>query len=86
LVFLNLKKLLAYSISLLGGIIVLAGVVFVFMYFWEGIITRVGYPDQSLIFWYLPILILGFIGIICGIAMLMHGINRLKNYTNKGLE
>jgi len=73
------KKFLAYSNLLLGGLIALVGAVFIFMYFWEGIIVRIGEPDQSLIFWYLPILFIGFIGIIGGIAMLAYGLKRLKD-------
>jgi len=74
-----LKKILAYTILLFGGLITLVGAVFVIMYFWEGIILRIGEPDQSLIFWYLPVLFLGFMGIIGGVAMLVYGKNRLKN-------
>ena len=48
------------------------------MYFWEGIYLRIGEPDQSLLFWYLPVLFLGIIGIIGGIAMLVLGKNSLK--------
>ena len=78
MVYLNLKKLLAYTILLTGGVLTLVGSTFVFMYFWEAIILRIGEADQSLIFWYSPILILGFVGIIGGIAMLVHGIKSLK--------
>lgn len=51
------------------------------MYFWEAIIVRMGDPDQSLIFWYLPILFIGIIAVIGGISMLIEGIHRLKNDT-----
>jgi len=73
-----LKKLLSYSILFLGGTLALVGTAFVFMYFWEGIYLRIGEPDQSLLFWYLPVLFLGIIGIIGGIAMLVLGKNSLK--------
>ena len=57
----------------------LIGTSFVVLYFWEAIITRIGDPDQSLIFWYLPILFLGLIGVIGGLAFLIQGINRIRN-------
>ena len=64
---------------LIGGLITLVGASFVVMYFWEAIIKRIGDPDQSLIFWYLPILFLGLIGVLGGIALLTRGINRIRN-------
>ncbi len=76
---LELKKLLTYLLLFFGSIIAPTGAVFVFMYFWEAIILRIGDHDQSLIFWYLPVLFIGFTGIIGGVAMLIQGINRLKN-------
>jgi predicted lysophospholipase L1 biosynthesis ABC-type transport system permease subunit len=74
-----LKKLLTYTSVLLGGLITLVGASFVVMYFWEAIIKRTGEPDQSLIFWYLPILFLGLIGVLGGLALLIQGINRIRN-------
>ena len=76
-----MTKLMTYVLLLFGWIIALGGVAFVFMYFWEAIIVRMGDPDQSLIFWYLPILFIGIIAVIGGISMLIEGIHRLKNDT-----
>jgi len=73
-----LKTLLTYLSILLGGLITFVGASFVVMYFWEAIITRIGDPDQSLIFWYLPILFLGLIGILGGVALLAQGIKRIR--------
>ena len=78
-VYLKVKKFLAYLNLLAGGLIALVGAVFVFMYFWEGIIVRTGEPDQSLIFWYLPVLFIGFTGVIGGLAMLVYGLKSLKD-------
>jgi len=75
----DLKKALTYLSVLLGGLITLVGASFVLMYFWEAVFTRIGDPDQSLIFWYLPILFLGLIGVLGGLALLTRGINRLRN-------
>lgn len=76
-----MTKLLTYVLLFFGGIIALGGAAFVFMYFWEAIIVRMGDPDQSLIFWYLPILFIGIIAVICGVSMLIQGIHHLKNGT-----
>ena len=73
-----MTKLLTYLLLFFGGIIILGGAAFVFMYFWEAIIARIGDPDKSLIFWYLPILFIGAIAVALGITMLVEGINRLK--------
>ena len=63
---------------LFGEIIALVGAMLVFAYIWKGIILRIGESDQSLIFWYLPILFIGVIGIIGGIILLLLGIKHLK--------
>lgn len=60
-----MNKWLAYVSILLGSIMVASGIVFAFMYVWEAIISRLGEGDQSLIFWYLPIL---FIGVFLGMG------------------
>jgi len=74
-----LKAFLTYLSVLLGGLITFVGASFVVMYFWEAIITRIGDPDQSLIFWYLPILFLGLIGVLGGLVLLAQGIQRIRN-------
>jgi len=76
---LNLKKLLTYISVLLGALIALIGIVFVYMYFWNAIVVRIGEPDQSLIFWYLPILFIGVISTLGGSALLILGITKLRN-------
>ena len=75
---LNLKKILNYLSVLLGGLLTLVGVAFIFMYFWEAIISTIGDPDQSLIFWYLPILFLGFIVMLGGFTLLAQGLKRAR--------
>lgn len=74
----DFKKLQTYLYVLFGLLMSIVGVIFIFMYFWEAIISRIGDPDQSLIFWYLPILFLGTIGIIGGLILLIYGIKKLK--------
>ena len=62
----------------MGSLVTLAGAVFVAAYLWEAVIERRGDPDQSLLFWYLPILFLGLGGLASGIAMLRRGIRRMR--------
>ena len=47
-----------WSIALLtGGVLsTVIGIGFIGLYVWEGILVRIGDPDQSLLFWYLPVL------------------------------
>ena len=62
----NSKKFLSYGALAVGSLIGLAGIAFVAMYVLEAIFARLGEPDQSLLFWYLPILFIGLFGIITG--------------------
>ena len=48
------------------------------MYVIEAVIRRLGEPDQSLLFWYLPILLAGLICLLIGIAATFVGFTRLR--------
>ena len=48
---------------ILGGVMAGLGAAFVAMYVLEAVVARWGEPDQSLLFWYLPLL---FLGVIAG--------------------
>lgn len=48
-------------------------------YLWTAIIERIGEPDQSLLFWYLPILFVGVMGLGLGAAAAALGSNRLRH-------
>jgi hypothetical protein len=78
-----LNKWLAYLFVLLGGLLATVGGVFVAMYVWEAIISRLGDPDQSLVFWYLPILFLGLILSAAGLRLLFGGINQIRSMRNE---
>jgi len=58
-----------------GYLLSLAGIVFVVMYIKEAVIDRFGEGDQSLLFWYLPVLFIGM-------AMLLGGLLLLRKYKN----
>ncbi|MDX1605674.1 MAG: hypothetical protein R3202_05735 [Candidatus Competibacterales bacterium] len=45
----------------LGLLSMLLGTLLVAAYLWEAVILRWGEPDQSLLYWYLPLLLFGLI-------------------------
>jgi len=63
---------------IISVLLVLAGLGFIAMYVWEGVIVRLGDPDQSLLFWYLPILFIGIFSVGGGVAMFVSFLNKLK--------
>ena len=70
----------------LGGIFLLMGVLFIGMYLWEGVISRIGEPDQSPVFWYLPILFLGIIGILVGSFIFRKGFRQMHSAEKSRLD
>ncbi|GAB4334908.1 MAG: hypothetical protein Kow0089_04370 [Desulfobulbaceae bacterium] len=74
----DLRKGLFWTASIVGGIIGLAGVGFVIVYVLEAIIKRIGEPDQSLLFWYLPVLFTGLVGMVLGFGAAITGISNLR--------
>ena len=73
-----MNRLITYSLVLLGTILSLSGVVFVVLYVYEGVILPWGRSDQSLLFWYLPFLFIGFLAVVLGALILARGLVRLK--------
>ena len=61
-----------------SALLILSGLTFVVMYFVSAVLERVGEPDQSLLFWYLPILFIGIIGILLGAGAGILGILGLR--------
>lgn len=74
----NTKKILPCGALVVGGLITLTGLAFAIMYVLEAIVARLGEPDQSLLFWYLPILFIGLTGIIIGVGIGIWGAIRLS--------
>ena len=64
----NLKKLLSCGALAFGILSFIIGVIFVVTYVSQAVIARLGEPDQSLLFWYLPILFIGIIGVFLGLG------------------
>jgi hypothetical protein len=74
-----MKKWFLWLATISGAGIAFLGIIFVAMYIMEGIIKRIGEPDQSLLFWYLPILFIGIICIIIGISLFVWGLKFLRS-------
>ena len=73
---------------LVGILMVLCGAGFVVMYVLEAVVARIGAPDQSLLFWYLPILFMGLIAMGTGLGAIVWGSARLreKSRRNRSLD
>lgn len=62
-----------------GGIALACGALSAGTYVWSAVIDRIGEPDQSLLFWYLPFLFIGAMGLALGLAAIVLGANRLRH-------
>ncbi len=78
-----MKKLVAWLVISIGACVALLGLAFAAMYLQEGILKRIGNPDQSLAFWYLPILFIGVVGIGAGAALAIWGTRLRHKFSNK---
>lgn len=67
-----------------GSLVALIGAGFVVMYILGAVVNRLGEPDQSLLFWYLPILFIGLIGAGLGGGLGIWGGIRLRNIRKQG--
>ena len=74
----NSNKILPCGALVFGILAFVTGSVFVVMYISQAIIARLGEPDQSLLFWYLPFLFMGIIGIFTGIGIGALGVIGLR--------
>ena len=65
--------------ALIAGIVLtIIGTLLIAGYLMEAYIARIGEPDQSLLFWYLPLLFVGFITFVTGISTGIWGFIRLR--------
>jgi apolipoprotein N-acyltransferase len=69
---------LANALIAIGAVMGLAGVGFIAMYVQSAIIDRLGEPDQSLLYWYLPILFIGLGLASAGVSVLRSGLRRKR--------
>ena len=72
------KKVLAFAAVGAGSLIACAGLALVILYIVEAVIARAGEPDQSLSFWYLPLLFIGGFGTVCGLGLAGWGVYWLR--------
>jgi len=75
------------TVGLISGIILtIIGVLLIVGYIMEAYVARIGEPDQSLLFWYLPLLIVGLIALGSGVSTGFWGFNRLRKIKHKKLS
>ncbi|QKQ25489.1 hypothetical protein [Candidatus Reidiella endopervernicosa] len=74
-----MNRALSWTALLIGGLAAVTGIVFIVLYSLEAFIYRIGEPDQSLLFWYLPILFLGIIALIFGTRSARWGLKHLRS-------
>lgn len=67
---------LAKITILAGALITLSGCALVVLYVREAVVIPWGDPDQSLLFWYLPLLMLGVTGVSLGVVLMAWGRGR----------
>ena len=72
-------RLLSGAAIAVGALLLLGGLGFVAMYVYSAVIARLGEPDQSLLFWYLPILFIGIALASAGLGLLGSGLRRRRN-------
>ena len=75
----TLRRIFVYISVFIGSLCTFVGLAFSAMYVYGAIIDRWGEADQSLLFWYLPILFLGIFSIAVGLFISFWGINRIKS-------
>jgi len=72
------SKILTYGVLAFGGLMAFSGAALAVMYILEAMVARAGEADQSLLFWYLPILLIGLMSMGIGIGAGAWGVNRLR--------
>jgi ABC-type multidrug transport system fused ATPase/permease subunit len=77
-----MKKWIHLFALVLGAVLSLAGLWFVGIYVSDAIFKRLGEPDQSLVFWYLPILFIGIAGIVSGVVSFLWAFGHIRRTKN----
>ncbi len=68
-----------YKLALTFGIVsALIGLLFTITYIIKAVIERMGEPDQSLIFWYMPLLLIGFGALKLGLGFGIWGFIKIR--------
>ena len=79
----NSKKTWPYVALISGIVLIIIGAALINGYITEAYIARRGEPDQSLLFWYLPLLFIGLIAFVSGLSSGIWGIIRLRKIKYK---
>ena len=74
----NTGRKLPIAALCFGVAATLVGLALTGAYVLEAVIERRGEPDQSLLFWYLPILLIGMVSVVTGLVSSVWGIVRLR--------
>jgi ABC-type Na+ efflux pump permease subunit len=74
----NMTKWFYILALIFGATLMVVGILFAAMYVIEAIVKRIGESDQSLVFWYIPILLIGVGGFIVGILSFLWGLRNLR--------
>ncbi len=61
-----------------SALLAIVGLGLIAMYFWEGVISRWGEADQSLLFWYLPVLFIGILSFAGGVGFVLVAFKKFK--------
>jgi len=72
------KNIRSLTVLLVGIVISIIGILLIGAYVTEAYISRLGEPDQSLLFWYLPFLFAGFFALVTGLVAGIRGFTGLK--------
>jgi len=80
------KKALPYGALVISGLLTLTGTACIVTYVLEAVVARIGEGDQSLMFWYLPFLFIGLIGLLIGIGIGIWGVTRLKKLRQQDIN
>ena len=68
-----------YLCAMIFGVIAfITGLMFIILFIVKAIVERIGEADQSLLFWYLPVLIIGIIVAIPGAGFFIWGFKNLR--------
>ena len=74
----KIKKLWPIIGLIFGTILGVIGIGLVIAYVLEAVIARRGEADQSLLFWYLPFLFFGIIGLVTGLGIGISSVQKLR--------
>jgi membrane protein DedA with SNARE-associated domain len=74
-----MKSIIPIIAATIGIILFVLGLFFSGIYVSEAIFMRSGSNDQSLIFWYLPILFIGLAGLMAGVVLTLWARVKLRD-------